>query len=1008
LPYENEHRIFDREGNVKWILSRGRGLFAEDGSVRCLEGLNIDITRQKQAEEELRKVNERLDLAFRGSNVGVWENDMTGGDYRSGRVHCTNIMEQLGHPTPETPLDWATLAASIHPEDRGRVEQTLRDYLAGKTAEYSVELRARHRDGSYRWMLSRGVLVRDAGGRPVRFVGTRIDITPLKRIEEERSRLTHQLRSLLESTGEGIYGIDLDGRCTFINRSGAELLGYAPEQVLGRDMHGLVHHSRNDGSPYPAGECPIYQAARVGTSCRISHEVLWRRDGKSFPAEYSSFPIIDNGSRRGAVVTFTDINQRKQAEEELKKARDAAEQASRAKSDFLAHVSHEIRTPLNAILGMNELALDAAVSEQQRKQLAVVQSSAEVLLEVINDLLDFSKIEAGKLELDRAPFSLRALVHDTLRSLALRAHRKGLELVGHLHPEVPDAFVGDAGRLRQVLTNLVGNAIKFTGEGEIVVRAEALVVDDGTERGEMAGPVATRSLGTVSAQSPPCTLLFSVRDTGIGIPREKQQKIFEAFEQADTSTTRRYGGTGLGLSIASRLVGLMGGRIAVESAPGRGSTFLFTARLHQPPLQPDRAPAQAPAELRDLPVLVVDDNATSRWALQEWLRGWGADPTAAADGAEAGVLLRRAAAAGRPFALVVLDSRLPGTDAFALAAQVRQLPGQAAGIVLLAVEDLGTELARYHDLGSVASVMKPLVEEEFLDAVCRARSLPSAAVPAGSRPASEVGQKARPDGAPAPGRRLRVLLAEDNPYNQAVLEDLLPTLGHTVRVAADGRTALDALEQDHFDILLLDIHMPELDGFQVAAAQRRRERDSGRHLPIIALTARSAAGERERCLQAGMDGYLAKPVRAAELFAAIDHAVAGGEIPRPDGTGASAPGLIDQDALLAACDGDEELLRKMCRHFQTFVPDRLAELSEAVHERDAIRLRQAAHKLGGMVSSFSATAAESVALLGRLAGEGQIDEATNTYARVTEIVGRLIPLLDTLSIDSLAKNRIPG
>jgi signal transduction histidine kinase/CheY-like chemotaxis protein/HPt (histidine-containing phosphotransfer) domain-containing protein len=748
------------------------------------------------------------------------------------------------------------------------------------------------------------------------------------------------------------------------------------------------------------------------------------RDGKGrWVWVYSCGQVIehDDAGRPSRMIGMAmDVTERKGAEEELKKAKEAAEAASRAKSEFLAHVSHEVRTPLNAILGMNELALDTPLTEQQRKYLTVMQSSAEALLEVINDLLDISKIEAGKLELDRATFSLRATLNDTLRSLALRAHRKGLELVGRTHADVRDTFVGDAGRLRQVLTNLVGNAIKFTEAGEVVVEVEALAEGNGPRYGEGADTEGILSSRSLEPESPPYTLRFSVRDTGIGIPREKQQKIFEAFEQADSSTTRRYGGTGLGLSIASRLVGLMGGRITVESEPGRGSTFLFTVRLHRPVLQPDCAVARPPAELHGLPVLIVEDNATSRRTLEEWLRGWRAEPTAVGDGSAALVALRQAVAAGRPFALVVLDSRLRGTDALAVAAHVQQTPGlSASGVLLLTVEDQPGDPKHYHELGIAACVMKPVVEEELLDAVCRARSLPSpvvAAAPVGARsgdraptggaPTGGCDSGARAAGEHVSGRRLRVLVAEDNPFNQAVMEDLLPRRGHTLRVAGDGRAALRALEQDHFDVMLLDIHMPELDGFQVVGAIREREQGTGRHLPVIALTARSADGERARCLQAGMDDYLAKPVRAAELFAAIDRVVSGEAVPRPVESDAGVPsGLLDPAALLAACDGDAELLRKMCRHFQTFMPDRLAEVSEALRDRDIPRLREAAHKLGGMVSSFSATAAEAAALLGRLGSEGKIEEAIQTHSRLTEIVDWLISVLDTLSVEQLRRWR---
>jgi signal transduction histidine kinase/CheY-like chemotaxis protein/HPt (histidine-containing phosphotransfer) domain-containing protein len=711
--------------------------------------------------------------------------------------------------------------------------------------------------------------------------------------------------------------------------------------------------------------------------------------------------------------------ERKRQEAELLRAKETAEAASRAKSEFLAHVSHEVRTPLNAILGMNELALDTPVTEQQRKYLSVVQSSAEALLLVINDLLDFSKIEAGKVELDQVPFSLREQVSDTLRSLALRAHRKGLELVGRVHPDVPDAFIGDAGRLRQVLTNLVGNAIKFTDTGEVVVSVEREA--QSAERGapaEIEGESAPRSAL--------CALRFEVRDTGIGIPREKQQKIFEAFEQADSSTTRRYGGTGLGLSISSRLVGLLGGRITVESEPGQGSTFHFTVCLHRSHLQPDRAFAQAPAELHALPVLIVDDNATSRRTLEEWLRGWRTDPIAVGDGSTALEALQHAAAAGRPFELIVLDSRLPGTDALALAAHIRQTPDLAAsGIILLMVEDQARELRHYHGLGIKACVMKPVVEEELLDAICRARSLP---LPIIERMKDEGGRIKKDDLVhsssfrlhPSEGRRFRVLVAEDNPYNQALIEDLLLRWGHTLHLAGDGRAALTALEHEHFDVMLLDIHMPELDGFQVVTILRHRERGTGQHLPVIALTARSADGERERCLQEGMDDYLAKPVCAAELFTAIDRVVErikdeGGRMKADTLTASSVlvhpssfilhSSELDAAALLAACDGDADLLRKMCGHFQTFVPGRLAEVSDALQDRDAPRLREVAHKLGGMLSSFSATAAKAAALLEQLGNQGKIEEAIQTHSQLTEIVGRILSVLDTLSVGQLRRRR---
>jgi PAS domain S-box-containing protein len=1099
-------------------------------------GVGIDFTERKAAEKELRKANERLALAVRGSNVGVWENDMAGGDYQSGGVLCINIMEPLGYPAPESALDYETVAASIHPDDRGQVEQALREYLAGQTPEYQVEFRARHRDGSYRWMLSRGVAVRDAAGRPVRFVGTRIDITERKGAEDALRESEVRFRTFIDHATDAFFLNDWpDARFVDVNGQACASLGYTRDELIGKTPFDIspdvtpalierlrarldagetvafdLRHRHKDGTMFPvevrirsitvegrphglaltrdmterkraedalrqseerfrgtfenAGVgmahadfdgrwlrlneklCAIVGYTREELLHKTFQEITYPEDlpasldrlaglrrgelsgyslekryvRKDGPPVWVDLSVSVQRDAAGApaylIAIIQDISERKRLEGELRQAMEAAEAASRAKSEFLAHVSHEVRTPLNAILGMNELALDTPLTEQQRKYLTVVRSSAEALLEVINDLLDFSKIEAGKLELDQSPFLLRTMLNETLRALALRAHRKGLELVGRIHRDVPDAFVGDAGRLRQVLTNLVGNAIKFTGEGEVVVEVE--VVNDGVMSGER--PEAA----SVTTHDSPLTthLCFTVRDTGIGIPREKQQKIFEAFEQADSSTTRRYGGTGLGLSIASQLVGLMGGRITVVSEPGHGSSFGFMVGLHRPLLEQDRAAVRAPGELDGLPVLIVDDNATSRRTLDEWLRGWGTEATAVGDGAAALETLGEAAAAGRPFALVVLDSRLAGTDALAVAAHVRQTPELAAcGVILLAVEDEAREMSRYQELGIAVYVMKPVDEEELLDAICRARSLPSpvaAAAPVGERPeerapteASEPGKEAT--GVPVSGRRFHILVAEDNPYNQAVMEDLLPRRGHTVHVAGDGRAALTALEQNHFDVMLLDIHMPEVDGFQVVAVQRQREQGTGRHLPIIALTARSAAGERELCLREGMDDYLGKPVRAAELFAAIDR-LAGSEgvsppVELPPVTARSGdqavtgePDLLDPAALLAACDGDADLLRNICRHFQTFVPGRLAEVSEALRDRDAPRLREAAHKLGGMVSSFSASAA---ALLERLGQEETSAEAIQNHSRLTEIVGRIMAVLDTLSVEQLRRLR---
>jgi PAS domain S-box-containing protein len=809
--------------------------------------------------------------------------------------------------------------------------------------------------------------------------GCGIDITERKAAEEALRASEARFRGTFENAGVGIAHTDFNGRWLRLNAKLCAIVGYTHAELIQKTFQDIT---------YPEDlEVSVKQVARLQRS-EISGYSLEKRyvrkDGVPVWVDVSVAPQRDSaGTPAYMIAIIQDISERKRLEGELRQAMEAAEAASRAKSEFLAHVSHEVRTPLNALLGMNELALDTPLTDRQRKYLTVAESSAETLLEMIDDLLDFSRMEAGKLELDRAPFFLRAAVNDTLRSHALRAHRKGLELVGYIAPDVPEKVSGDASRLRQVLANLVGNAIKFTSDGEVVVEVSRL----------------EEKCSLSDVQVPTCILLFSVRDTGIGIPRDKQEKIFQAFEQADSSTTRRYGGTGLGLSIASRLVALMGGRISVESEPGRGSIFSFTVPL-LPMLQPERALARPPAELQGLRVLIAEDNATSCGILLRWLRGWQMEPTAAGEGPAALEALRQASVAGRPFALIVLDSRLG--DALALVAQIRQtLDLSATGIILLAEENHNKDLRGFLAQGNTICVMKPIVEEELLAAICRATGHP---VISASPEMARFPPDRPANGEPRSGRRLHVLLAEDNPYNQAVLQDLLPRRGHTLQVASDGRAALAALEKHHFDVMLLDIHMPELDGFQLIALQRQRERGTGCHLPVIALTARSADDERARCLQAGMDDYLVKPVRAAELFAAIDRVLSGEEGAPPIAPEADPSDLLDRAALLAACDGDAALLRKMCGHFQNFAPDRLAEVSEALRDRDSERSRQAAHKLGGMVSSFSARAAEDAALLGRLASQGKFEEACQIHSQLTEAVEGLISLAHTLSLDQLRSN----
>jgi two-component system, sensor histidine kinase and response regulator len=971
-----EEPITDPTGRTRWLQTVKRPILNDDGRADQLLGVATDITRHKEAEAALAE----FAAIVTSSAYAIVSSDAQG-TIVSWNPGAERLFGYAAHE-----IIGRSVSTLMAERDRGRFQDALERMRRGESVHRADEVRLR-KDGTPVDVALSLAPIRDAAGRFVGASGIYHDIAERKRAERRLRASEAQLAEAQRLARVGSWEMDLASRAVTWSAETYRQLGYEPgtvepsfqrfvDAVHPEDReHAMTHTGRlmEHGEPM----CFELRLVRPDGSCRTYEsrgEMV--RDGDGRPVR--------------VVGTARDVTDEQAAAAALHAAREAAEAASAAKSEFLANMSHEIRTPMNGVLGMLELALDMAASPEQRDYLGVARSSAESLLGIINDILDFSKIEAGKLALDVAPFRLGDAVAETAAALALRAHEKGLELTVDIAPDVPEMVAGDLGRLRQVVVNLVGNAIKFTREGEVAVRV------------------------AVAAATPEeVTVRLSVADTGIGIAAEQQSAIFEAFAQADASTTREYGGTGLGLAISARLAALMGGRIGVESAPGRGSTFHLTATFGRHAGGADDRPAGAPAALAGLAVLVVDDNETNRRILERTVATWGMRATGAADARDALAALERAADAGTPFSVILLDAQMPEVDGFALAERVRVNPRLAgATIMMLSSAQQRDDVARCRALGIARYLVKPVARASLLGALLDAL-LASVGAPT-LAPVPAAGD-AVPGGAVAAEPRLRILLAEDNGVNQKLAVALLEKRGHAVTAVANGRLAVAAWERARghapFDVVLMDVQMPEMGGLEATAAIRAREAETGlTRTPIIAVTARVMTGDLEACLAAGMDAYLTKPLRPQALFATLASMRPLTDRPLSDRpTTADGVPAIDRAALLATVGGSRPLLEELVALFRVQAPELLAEIEAAIARRNAPALQREAHTLKGSLITFGAGRAvgaartlEALGAVGDLTDPGATTEARAAFAALAAGTGEVARALELLVAETRA------
>jgi PAS domain S-box-containing protein len=919
-PYDVEIRMQRSDGGYRWLRSRGAVERDELGRLVSFAGSLIDVHEERLAQEQLREVRARFERALHGTQDGLWEWDIAGRRlWMSPRYH-----ELLGYHDHELSEDASAIEELMHPEDRERVAAVTQAHLVG-SALYDVEFRMLTRDGGYKWFRSRASVERDADGKPATLSGSIQDITAQKSSEAARIEAEQRLERAIRGSSDAFFESTVQGGQMWYSPRMREMLGYAPDEpfpIVLRDLMRAEDRTRVEEArrlhfeqdvPYDVCfQLPTRQGAWRWFRARGRCE----RDADGRPTRFSG--------------SIQDITTQREAESALVSAKEAAAAANRAKSEFLANMSHEIRTPMNGVLGMTELLLDTPLAPVQREFGETIRSSATSLLGILNDILDFSKIEAGKLEIERVEMDVRECVEDIGTMMAVQAAAKNLEFIVNVDPAIPDLVLGDPHRLRQILTNLVGNALKFTHQGEIVVEVLAIGVQAG------------RAL-----------LHFEVHDSGSGMTPQVLGRLFQPFVQADASITRFYGGTGLGLSIVKRLVELMGGQISVVSRTGRGSTFSFTlpCDLVEGAVS---TPAASTFDPRGKRVLVVDDNQTNRRVLCGQLRPAGYTVETAANVEDALRRLLESAEKSQRFDVVIADDQLPGSDGSTLATRVRAVALLAeTQLIMLTSLDRQGNAQRLSDLGFAGYLTKPVRGRELRACIERVLELDASAAASYPRLITR-GSLGTEEG---PIRyRGRILVVEDNAVNQQVTRRFLERLGCEVELADNGQRAVEFCANGSYDLVLMDVQMPVMDGL-AATREIRRHELSGRRTPIIALTASAMTDELERCIEAGMDGLLTKPLEPMRLREILErHGLGSGGAPRAAATPAlyAKVQAIDLARLRAIVGDDREFMQQLCRTFLASSSRIIEELRRALAGSDRARLGAMAHKLKGGSGSVCA------------------------------------------------------